>query len=333
MRLLVGFVAISLILVVVVVWQFLPARSAPGQPPSRTATPVRASPPTAPRATTQSTTATRPVAPAPDPPAPGPRIISRLRRPGQYSRAQAERRLALAQQAIEDDPHHEQALRDAHAALVALQRWEEASDLLSRLVTLCPDDADLRFEYAAVLMQLRRFVEALVEWRTLSEQDPGEAVVAFNLAVTHQQLGHLAEARRAWDAVIALDPTPTAHIHRGEVLLQLDEPGAAIADFRTALAELPHATDAVLNLAQGLRMLARADEATEWLNTFLDAHPQNVPVLNRLAEYAWEDCQVAGTSSACEDAVKWARRSLAVNAAQPAVRTLLNEALARLEAE
>ena len=237
------------------------------------------------------------------------------------------RRLALARAALRDDPTHETALRDQLAALIALHGWEEALDTLVRLAALHPDDAGLRFEQATLLMQLQRFVDAMGPLKATLERDPQHARAWYDLAVAHQALGHLAEARAAWDRAIELAPSAAAAARRGEVLLDLHEWAAAAADFEAVLAQESDAPDATLNLALALWKLGRNDEARAYLLALLQAQPRNVPVLNRLAQMAWAECQAAPSDSRrCAEAADWSRQSLALDSQQTDMQKLLDAA-------
>jgi tetratricopeptide (TPR) repeat protein len=240
----------------------------------------------------------------------------------------ARRRVAQAAEILRNEPNHPAALRDLAAALVALGRWDEAANTLARLVEVEPDDARLRFEQATVLIQSRRWIEALAALKAVVERTPDDARAWFNLALCHQAVGHLAEARSAWDRTITLQPSPAAFVRRGEVFLDLHEWSAAAADFERVLAQEPDASDATLNLSLALWKLGRTDEGRDRLLRFLETHPRQVPVFNRLAAIAWAECQ-SGTGdwrSSCAEAVAWCRRSLDCDPEQPELQELLESA-------
>jgi len=249
---------------------------------------------------------------------------------GTQAERDAERRLQLARAALADDPRHPDALRDEAAALIQLQRWGEAAESLARLIEICPENNDLRFELATVLMRARRFSAAVAVLQELVARRPDERRAWFNLAVACQAVGRLSAARSAWDRTIALRPTAEAYARRGEVLLDLHEWAAAAADFQAVLAEQPDAVDAALNLATALARLERYGEARASLLAVVQKHPRHVPTLNRLAELAWLTGQVTSTTNAdhCRETVEWCRRSLEVDPEQPAIRELLRAAAA-----
>lgn len=240
----------------------------------------------------------------------------------------AQRRLERAQQTLSDDPFHPEALRDKAAALADLRQWSPLADTLARLVELDPNDVGLRYERAIVLMQLRQWLDVIAELKSVVAAQPEHARAWFNLAVAYQAVGHLGEARQVWDRVIELLPSTEALARRGEVLLDLQEWALAAADFGGVLARQPRAADATLNLALALSKLGRDEEARARLMESLAEHPRHVPLLNRLAELAYARCQSSPyeNRAACDEAAEWCRRSLAIDAQQPAVRALLEAA-------
>jgi tetratricopeptide (TPR) repeat protein len=244
-------------------------------------------------------------------------------------RADAERRLARAQTTLARDPDHSAALHDEYAALVALERWEQAALTINRLALLAPDVVDVRFEQAALAMRLKRWTEALLALRVVTEQRPDDARAWHNLAVAHQALGHLSDARQAWDRTLALAPASTeARARRGEVLLDQHEWAAAAEDLQAVLQAEPDAADAAANLALAQANLGRPDEARQTLRAVLERHPQHVPAMNRLAELAWRAYREdpAGQRTQRDATLLWCRRSLHIDPKQPLIEALAKAA-------
>ncbi|MCH8805278.1 MAG: tetratricopeptide repeat protein [Planctomycetes bacterium] len=239
------------------------------------------------------------------------------------------RKLRAARAALADDPYRRVALHDEFEALRELGRWDEARITLARLIEFDPQDTDLRFAQACVLLRLSRWLHAIDALQAVVRAQPEHARAWYNLATAHQRLGRLREARHAWDRVVTLTPeAPDAFAHRGEILLDLREWAAAAEDFRAASNRDPEATDLAINLALALRKLNRLDEARDSLMKVIHRNPRHVPTLNGLAELAWEAC--AGATDANEQhrraAISWWRRSLAVDPQQPTIETLLANA-------
>lgn len=239
----------------------------------------------------------------------------------------AQQRLAAARRVLQDDPHHEVALRDELEALATLERWHEAVLTLGRLLELHPDDTDLRSERAALLLQLERAVEAVADLEHVVERQPERAHAWFNLAVAHQALGHLADAERAWTRAIVLEPSAEAHAQRGQVRLDLRAWAKAASDFEAVLQTEPDAVDAAMNLSRAYELLGRNADARRCLAGLLERKPRCLPALNRLAELTWIASQSATHEQAtfCSQTIDLCRRSLAVNPRQPDVESLLAE--------
>ena len=241
----------------------------------------------------------------------------------------AKRRFAELREILVADPHNQAVLEAALELARRLEWHNEACDLLGRLVRVRRDDPGLRFELAAQLMRLERWLEAIPQLRFVVEAQPENERAWYNLAIAHQALGHLREARATWNRVIELMPAnPDAYAHRGEVLLDLRAWTRAAADFETSLRLKPGALDATMNLALALAKLGRADQARDKLLPLLDRHPVHVPLLNRLAEVTWTLYQSspAGNEALAKETLGYCSRSLAINDAQPEIKALHDRA-------
>ncbi len=239
------------------------------------------------------------------------------------------RKLRAARAALADDPYRRVALHDEFEALRELGRWDEARITLARLIEFDPQDTDLRFAQACVLLRLSRWLHAIDALQAVVRAQPEHARAWYNLATAHQRLGRLREARHAWDRVVTLTPeAPDAFAHRGEILLDLREWAAAAEDFRAALQRDPEAADVAINLARACRKLNRLGEAHASLLAVVTRNPRHVPALNSLAELAWEAYSAATEANEQHrrDAISWWRRSLAVDPQQPTIETLLANA-------
>ncbi len=233
--------------------------------------------------------------------------------------------LERAAETLRSDPYHAAALRDAAAAAASLGYWTAAADCLQRLLELEPQDGELRFQLAAVLIRLRRFVEAIPLLQELVSEQTDNGRAWFNLAVAHQALGHLSEARAAWDRAVELHPGDIETLaHRGEVLLDLHEWAPAAADFSAALKLDPNSTDCTLNLALAWQRMGRRGEARALLLDLLARRPRNVPALRRLVDICREELEVnPADPSARRDLLSFGRRLVEIIPDEPGVRELL----------
>jgi tetratricopeptide (TPR) repeat protein len=295
MRLLLSFVLLSLaLLAVFAVLLFLPGDrepAVPSMPPPAESATVASAPSTAP-----AVAAAQPAPPItlPDPPAPSP-LASRpaifqtpVRWAGEPDVRAAQRRLRLAEATLADDPEHPAALRDAVDACRTLGRWRDMTHYLHTLAGLSPEDRDLQFDYAAALLTLGRTVEALEPLREITAAQPDNARAWHNLAAAHQQLGHLSAAARAWTSVLDLEDSPAAHLHRGTVRLDLRDHAGAVQDFAAYLQAQPADHEARFNYALALQRSGQPDAAYVQLLRIVDANPQHLPTLRRLAELSMQ---------------------------------------------
>lgn len=239
----------------------------------------------------------------------------------------AERKLSAARAALHDDPQSEAARRDELAALVELGRWDEAERAVRALRDSSPDDRQLKYEHAAVLLRLRRATDAIRLLDDVVAAEPDNARAWHNLAVARTWLGHLAAARAAWDRTIALERTPgvEAHMQRGTVLLDLQEWAAAALDFEAVLALDPNVIDASHNLALAYGHTGRFDEARAVLAAAHQRHPNHVLTLNRLAALTFRVSHLPDRNEAAlrAEAAQYVLRSLELDPNQPEMRNLL----------
>lgn len=255
----------------------------------------------------------------------GPVADDRVHWAADSGRRELAQRLEKAAATLATDPYHATALRDAAAAAAGLGHWTTSADYLRRLRELEPQDAELRFQLAATLMRLRRFVEAIPLLHEQVAERADDRRAWFNLAVAHQALGHLSEARAAWDHAIELHPGDVeALARRGEVLLDLHEWAAAAADFGAALKLDPESIDGTLNLALAWQRSGRRADARALLLDLLSRQPRNVHALRRLVDISREELELdAGNQAARQDAVNFGRRLLEIVPDEPQVRELL----------
>lgn len=199
------------------------------------------------------------------------------------------RRLESARAALEIEPDHPAALREAAAAARELGRWALASAFLTRLVELDADDGEAVRQQADAQMRLSRWVEAVSTLSAVVRRQPDDRESWHNLATAHQALGHLLDARMAWDRVLALRGDDCeALARRGEVLLDLSDWQAAAADFDAAARLCPQDREIPLNLALALGRAGDAEAALGVLRRQVELAPRDVPALLRLAEACLE---------------------------------------------
>jgi len=261
--------------------------------------------------------------------APATVVQSAVRWASEARPGRARQRFIELRETLVSEPGNEAVLERALELARELQWHNEACDLLGQLVRRRPEDAGLRFELATELMLLEHWLEAIPQLRFVVRQQPESGQAWYNLALAHQALGHLRDARVTWDRVVAFMPeNADVYAYRGEVLLDLGAWSAAAADFEAALQLEPNSIDATMNLSLALFRLGQLKDARGKLLAILEHHPAYVPALNRLAEIAWALYRADPVANAAlsDETVDCCRRSLAVDAEQPQVKTLLERA-------
>ncbi len=268
-----------------------------------------------------------PGAPAPRAPTTAALVPGEIRWADTAARDVRQRRLQQLTATLRATDIPPEVLRAELQTLAGQGQWADALVAVDRLLEAHPDDGDLLFERAAILLRLRRHVPAVITLNRLIAQQPGHARGWFNLAVAHQALGHAEDARRAWDRAIDLQPTPAAYAQRGALRLDAGEWAAAATDFEAVLQTEPHAPDAVLNVALAYWRLERRDDARRVLADFLRAQPNHIPALNRLAAFTWAAAETTPDSARLRAAAaELCRRSLALDPRQPEMQSLLADA-------
>lgn len=218
------------------------------------------------------------------------------------------------------------------AALAVARQQPSAAELLELYATgveRFPHDLDLRFDYGVELMKRRLWSQAVTQLRGVAAEAPERPHVWHNLAAAEQAAGHLDDAERSWTRAIELAPENLdARAYRGQVRLDLHEWAAALADFEHVLADEPAALDAQLGAATALLHVERTADSLARLEQAVALAPGDVTVLNQAARIAMDGCLLGGSSSrdACEAAARYAGQSLALDASQPEIESLRDDA-------
>jgi Flp pilus assembly protein TadD len=129
---------------------------------------------------------------------------------------------------------------------------------------------------AAILLQERRFQEAVIALETASDLDPWEPSIAVNLGIAHFGVGNGQAGLAAFERAVQLSPRdPEIHYKLGEIYRVMEEADRAMEAYRAALSyNLDHrlARKRVVEL-----LLAQEDYIRAVVNTriWLDGAPQD----------------------------------------------------------
>ena len=172
---------------------------------------------------------------------------------------------SLASGRLADPRTQRDVLRDLqHAkALVAGERWSEASELLERLVVRKPDLLDGWFFLATCREHLARPEETLAAYRRALELAGGAPEYAFYVARQLYRMGRFEEARQHAELMLTGDPeNRDAHEMLAAVALGRGDLDTALAEWRRARRGSPAF---LRDLGQALAARGRTAEAVEVL--------------------------------------------------------------------
>lgn len=113
-----------------------------------------------------------------------------------------------------------------------------------------------------VLLQTRRFPEAIRELRSVLARDPGNPTALQDLARALAETGRLDDAVAALERALSLDPSsPTLHLALADLEARRGEEGRAVELVDAALVLDPRSREARLDKARYLQSLGRGEEA------------------------------------------------------------------------
>jgi tetratricopeptide (TPR) repeat protein len=112
--------------------------------------------------------------------------------------------LEYCQRASELEPRNIEHAIGFGAALVQAKRFDEASTLFARLLTIAPDNSTIHANLATALFQLKRFSEAKPQFQWLVDHQPESPIAHYFLAITHDRLGEYLDAMANYQTFLKL---------------------------------------------------------------------------------------------------------------------------------
>jgi tetratricopeptide (TPR) repeat protein len=189
--------------------------------------------------------------------------------------AQAEQ-LYLA--VLQSDPNSSDAHLNLGAALVQLNRLEEAVGHFEKAVVLKPDSWMARSSLGNALAQLKRPDRSIQQFEKALELTRHNAEpylrACYNIGVSLQELDRHAEAIPHYARAIAIRPDyAEAHNNLGDALVKCGRPEEALPHFETSAAIRPSLAEAHNNLGIALDALNRVVEAVPHFRRALAMKP------------------------------------------------------------
>ncbi len=153
------------------------------------------------------------------------RAASLYARLGEFYRAtDPARALQLFRRAAELEPRKASYATGYAATLVQARRFAEARDILRRVLSITPANADsyaAHANLATALYELKAYAEALPEYEWITRAKPDLAVTYFFIGSAHDFLNELPEALAAYEKFLAHADTQTNQLEIDKVNLRL----------------------------------------------------------------------------------------------------------------
>lgn len=142
--------------------------------------------------------------------------------------------LEVAEAGLKGASKHPHLLTNKAIALAALGKAAEAFDAYKAAVAVSPDNLELRYEYAQLLVQDGQKDAATEELRhVIQSPDPAVAGAAANLL---GKVGAFAECIAGLDKALKAKPNPDLYVRRGACRHGMSDEAGALADYQAAIA-------------------------------------------------------------------------------------------------
>lgn len=226
---------------------------------------------------------------------------------------------------------HLVALSELVQMYVGGERWDDALDMLQRLVRLEPQTAGHHIEMGRVMQQLGRLKEALSAYGRGLKTDRSSASGWVGLGDVFDYLGHTEPARQAFKAALALEKVDgedraaalsglariqqaegqlkkaadvyvealshhewfaPAHIGLGEVYAKQGDGASAQGAFERAIEIVPNHPRALTGLGEVVRKGGDSKRAVELFNRAINVDPTWVPALTGLGRIWFDEGRV-----------------------------------------
>jgi protein O-GlcNAc transferase len=193
------------------------------------------------------------------------------------------RTLAIAArgQTAARQPHGAQALVDRGNLLVELRRFEEAIASFDRNIALVPGNAEAFNNRGVALGELNRLDDALASFDRAIAIEPSYAAAHHNRGNALRMLDRFQEALTSFDCAIALKPDSAEAIaDRGNALQELRRYEEALASYERAIGFKPDYAEAYYNRAIALQQVERFHEALASYDTAIALKPDYAEAFN-----------------------------------------------------
>ncbi|MDX2138949.1 MAG: tetratricopeptide repeat protein [Chloroflexota bacterium] len=180
-----------------------------------------------------------------------------------------------ARHILQHYPRNVNAYRFVGRALLGLGRWDEASAVLRRVLSVLPDDKDAHRLLSEINIRRNRQNEAIWHMERAFERDPGDREIVNELQRMYREYRGVANPRvQLTTAAVARQ-----NIRAGEF-------DRAVETLRSALSRSPSRADLRVLLAEALWQHGEQIEAAETALDVLQSYPDSL-VANRMLATLW----------------------------------------------
>jgi tetratricopeptide (TPR) repeat protein len=196
--------------------------------------------------------------------------------------------------ALAANPRLDPARLDLALALIKVERWNEAVEVLSALARDLPDSYPAAYFHALALQNTRQAPEAEKEAHRAIQLNPQSADAYTLLGILLSERGAYADAIASLQNAVRLEPNSfDAHLYLGRALYAQSNLAGARDALRTAAELRPGDVGARFYLATVLEGMGEKDAALAQYRILTSQHPQDVRGFvglgNLLAKYGQLD--------------------------------------------
>lgn len=174
--------------------------------------------------------------------------------------------------------------------LLSQERFDEAADLLQKLIETRPDLARLQINLGQIRLRQRRLAEATQIFRDAVQQFPNDPQCRFALGTALESDRQWESAAAAYAEAARLKPDYSESLYRhGRVLSQLDRQADAVAPLQACLTVDPVHSRARALLIQTLQKLNRTTDAIALAKETVTILPRDREALELLKNLTSEE--------------------------------------------
>lgn len=212
--------------------------------------------------------------------------------------------MRMIKRALLIDPRSATAHSNLGSLLMDLKRFEEAVASCDVAIELDPRLVDAHYNRGNALVALERFTDAVASFHNALAINPRHADAHNNCGNALSKARQFAEAIGCYDQAIALNPGyAAAYINRGAALIDLRRIDDAIPDLDRALSLAPGSVDAWTNRGEAFLQSHRFDDALASYDRALALDPNSLGAWLGRARSLTSLRRIAEAMGACREAL------------------------------